>query len=94
MSEQRWNGIPRNEVPWYPRIDPEKCRNCGVCVEFCSHGAYERDPVSGKPVVKNPFNCVVGCSGCKPQCPVGAIEFPPLTILGELLEQKQSKRSN
>jgi ferredoxin len=31
MSE-KWNGIPREEVPWYPTIDPEKCTSCGICV--------------------------------------------------------------
>ena len=87
MSET-WNGIPREDIPWFPTIDPDKCQSCGVCVVFCSHGTYEMDAVSGKPVVRNPFHCVVGCSGCQPECLVGAISFPPLSILKEFLDQK------
>jgi NAD-dependent dihydropyrimidine dehydrogenase PreA subunit len=89
MSEV-WNGIPRNEVPWFPTIDSEKCIECGQCVDFCSHGTYEME--QGKPVVKNPYHCVVGCSGCKPQCPKGAISFPQLSILGDLLERQKEKQ--
>lgn len=88
MSDNHWKGIPRNEVPWFPTIDQGKCTECGQCVEFCSHGTYERDE-NGRPAVKYPFHCVVGCSGCKPQCPAEAISFPPLTILGELLDRNK-----
>lgn len=85
MSET-WNGIPREEIPWHPTIDGDKCQGCGVCLDFCSHGTYEFDPNTGKPMVKNPSNCVVGCSGCQPECPAGAITFPPLTILQKYLD--------
>jgi NAD-dependent dihydropyrimidine dehydrogenase PreA subunit len=85
---ETWNGIPRENVPWYPVIDLEKCQGCGVCVEFCSHGTYEMDEATGKPVVINPYHCVVGCSGCKPECPMGAISFPPLSILKEFIDKE------
>jgi NAD-dependent dihydropyrimidine dehydrogenase PreA subunit len=87
MSE-KWNGIPREEIPWYPAIDQEKCLGCGACVDFCSHGTYEMNHDTGKPIVKNPYHCVVGCSGCKLQCPAEAISFPPLTILNQFIEKK------
>lgn len=87
MSE-KWNGIPREKVPWYPTIDQEKCQGCSVCVDFCSHGTYEMDTTISKPVVKNPYNCVVGCSGCKPECPAEAISFPPLSILKDFVDKK------
>lgn len=90
MSENTWNGIPRNEVPWFPTIDHEKCIQCGQCVAFCSHGTYETNE-SGQPVVKNPYHCVVACSGCKPQCPAEAISFPPLSVLGDLLDQVRNE---
>ncbi|HEX3045241.1 MAG TPA: 4Fe-4S binding protein [Bacillota bacterium] len=80
MSDNNWNGVPRNEVPWFPTIDQEKCTECGTCVQFCSHGTYARDE-NNRPTVKNPYNCVVGCSNCKGQCPVEAISFPPLAVL-------------
>ncbi|HYH03590.1 MAG TPA: ferredoxin family protein [Bacillota bacterium] len=88
MSEDTWNGIPRQEVPWFPTIDQAKCTQCGTCVDFCSQGTYIRDE-KNNPVVKNPYNCVVGCSGCKPQCPAEALSFPPLSVLGALLEAKK-----
>jgi NAD-dependent dihydropyrimidine dehydrogenase PreA subunit len=87
MSE-KWNGIPREGISWYPTIDFEKCLSCGECVDFCSHHTYEKDATTGRPVVKSPYNCVVGCSGCKPECPAEAISFPPLTILSEFIDGK------
>lgn len=72
---------PREEIPWYPTVNKEKCTGCRTCVNFCSHGTYEWDEEKNIPVVANPYNCVVGCSGCRPQCPAGAIGFPPLSIL-------------
>ncbi|MFW6287964.1 MAG: 4Fe-4S dicluster domain-containing protein [bacterium] len=70
---------PREEIPWFPKINADKCTNCGSCVDFCGHDTYEWN--YDKAVVANPYNCVVGCSSCRIQCPVEAIEFPPLTIL-------------
>jgi len=73
--------VPREQIPWYPTIDVEKCTGCRTCYEFCSHGTYEWDEERGMPVVKNPFNCIVGCSSCALQCPGEAIMFPPLSVL-------------
>ena len=61
--------VPREQIPWYPTIDVEKCTGCRTCFEFCSHGTYGWDDSAEKPVVENPFNCVVGCSGCAPAVP-------------------------
>ena len=72
---------PRREIPWYPTVDLEKCTGCGVCYDFCPHGTYGWDDERDQPEVTNPYNCVVGCSNCRPQCPVEAIEFPPLSML-------------
>ncbi|MFW6389991.1 MAG: 4Fe-4S dicluster domain-containing protein [Halanaerobiales bacterium] len=72
---------PREEIPWYPEVDEEKCTGCKTCVEFCSHDTYKWNEKKEKPVVVNPYNCIVGCSSCRNQCPVEAIEFPPLSIL-------------
>lgn len=73
--------VPREQIPWHPTVDTEKCIGCRTCFEFCTHGTYEWDEENGRPVVKNPNNCIVGCSSCAPQCPVEAITFPPLSIL-------------
>lgn len=78
MTEETYKGIPRNKIPWYPTIDYKKCISCGNCVEYCTLGVFEWEEKDGKkrPVVKNPYNCVVFCTGCQPECPVGAITHP------------------
>jgi len=73
--------VPRELIPWNPTVNHEKCIGCRTCFEFCSHGVYSWDEEAGKLVVSNPTNCVVGCSGCRSQCPAEAISFPPLSIL-------------
>jgi NAD-dependent dihydropyrimidine dehydrogenase PreA subunit len=76
-----WQGIPREEVPWYPTILEDFCDGCMVCLEFCSFGVYEYDEKSNKVKVANPFNCQVGCSMCAVKCKPKAISFPPVKIL-------------
>jgi NAD-dependent dihydropyrimidine dehydrogenase PreA subunit len=76
MPEETWHGIPRSQIHWYPTIDYEKCVTCGKCVEYCTLGAFEFEEENGKkrPIVKNPNNCVVLCTGCDGVCPSGAIK--------------------
>ena len=76
-----WQGIPREQIPWYPTVDIEKCIGCKECYNFCGHKVYEWDNENNKTMVINPFNCVVGCSSCSGLCKENAITFPPLTIL-------------
>jgi CDP-4-dehydro-6-deoxyglucose reductase len=76
-----WKGVPREQIPWHPTVDEEKCIGCRKCCEFCSHKVYVWDETNDRPVVAEPFQCVVGCSSCTYQCEQGAISFPPLTIL-------------
>jgi NAD-dependent dihydropyrimidine dehydrogenase PreA subunit len=78
MSEETWHGIPRNRIPWYPTIDHEKCLGCGKCVEYCKLGTFEFEDKEEKkkPAAKNPYNCVVLCTGCDSMCPAGAISHP------------------
>ena len=71
-----WFGVPRKEIKWYPKIDPAVCIGCGLCTAVCGRGVYSYDLVNRKPVVANPYNCLVGCQTCANLCPVGAIEFP------------------
>lgn len=77
----QWKGVPREQVPWYPTIDTDKCTGCRTCIEFCSHGVYTWDDATDRPRVAEPFQCVVGCSSCSHQCEQEAISFPPLTVL-------------
>ena len=76
-----WEGIPREEIPWFPHILDDLCDGCQLCLKFCTFGVYEYDEKINKVIVVNPLNCVVGCSGCAPKCKPKAIVFPPLEIL-------------
>jgi NAD-dependent dihydropyrimidine dehydrogenase PreA subunit len=83
-ADAMWEGIPRRDIPWFPMVDTEKCTGCRECYGFCSHGVYGWDDVNDKTVVRQPYECVVGCSTCGGMCAAGAISFPPLAMLKEL----------
>lgn len=85
MAENTYMKIPREKIPWYPTIDPEKCTNCGSCLEFCSNGVFEQG--EDTMMVVNPYNCVVGCSSCVKICPSDAITFPDQQELIEKLKK-------
>jgi len=76
-----WQGVPREEIPWYPTIREELCNGCNVCLEFCSFGVFENDEETNRVSIVHPFNCIVGCSMCALKCNPKAIAFPPLAIL-------------
>jgi NAD-dependent dihydropyrimidine dehydrogenase PreA subunit len=88
MSEETWHGIPRNKIPWGPKIDYDKCVSCGKCVDYCKLGVYEFEEKEGKTrsVVKNPNNCVVMCTGCEEQCPADAIKHPSKKETREIIK--------
>ena len=92
MSEKQfdeWFGVPRKEIPWYPKIDPAVCIGCGLCAVICGRAVYSYDLVDKKPVVVKPYNCLVGCQTCANLCPVGAIEFPdPQMVRDEARKHK------
>ena len=81
-------GIPRESIPWYPRVDPKKCSGCTSCVEYCSQGVFAFDGVSK--VIK-PYNCVVGKSSCRSFCPEKAIIFPTHSELKEELAKLRER---
>jgi NAD-dependent dihydropyrimidine dehydrogenase PreA subunit len=89
MSKETWHGIPRNQIPWYPTINYEKCVSCGKCVDYCKLGTYTLEEKEGKKrtVVKNPYNCVVLCNGCDAVCPTGAITHQPKKETRELIRE-------
>jgi NAD-dependent dihydropyrimidine dehydrogenase PreA subunit len=59
---------------WYPVIDYVKCTECGTCIDFCSHGVYDKTKAPS-PVVTQSDGCIQGCHGCGNTCPVGAVEY-------------------
>lgn len=95
MTEQTWHGIPRDKIPWHPTIDYEKCVDCGKCVEYCTLGTYSFEEKNGKqkPIVKNPNNCVVLCSGCDSICPAHAISHPSKKHTQEIIRTLRKEYS-
>jgi len=85
---QSYKGIPRDAIPWFPKVDPKKCTGCSSCVEFCSQGVFTFD---GKSHVTKPYNCVVGKSSCRAFCPEKAIAFPTYSELKALLKALNEK---
>ena len=86
--EEQYHGIPREEIPWNPKVDLEKCTGCGACVKFCQKGVYTLDD---KARVTNPYRCVVSCTGCLSVCPEEAILFPSLVALREEMKALRKK---
>ena len=80
------SSIPREQIPWFPTVDPAACLGDRRCVEFCTHGVYQWDATANRPVVAQPYRCPVGCDGCTSICTAGAISFPSIEWLGEFLE--------
>ena len=78
MIEETYEGVPRNKIPWAPKIDFEKCITCGKCVDYCPNRVFEFEEKEGKKrtVVKNPDACVVFCRGCEDICAADAITHP------------------
>jgi NAD-dependent dihydropyrimidine dehydrogenase PreA subunit len=78
-----WQGMPREQVPWFPSLDEAHCDGCAKCLKFCGNHVYaKRD--DGIVYVAEPYNCVVGCDACARLCAHRAITFPPrrtLTLL-------------
>ena len=52
-------------------IDPERCMNCGRCVENCSYGVFRKE---GDSIRINSRNCAA-CHRCIAFCPRDAIEI-------------------
>jgi NAD-dependent dihydropyrimidine dehydrogenase PreA subunit len=84
LSPRTWRGKPREQVPWYPSIYPERCDGCGDCLAFCTYDVYDWDEASHKAIVVDPFNCLVGCDACARVCKRGAIRFPPRETLSRM----------
>ena len=80
--EMSYKGIPREAIPWYPKVDDKRCSGCSSCVEFCTQGVFSFD---GKSHVIKPYSCIVGNSSCRSFCPEKAISFPTTTELKEIL---------
>jgi NAD-dependent dihydropyrimidine dehydrogenase PreA subunit len=82
MENDKWFGVSREEIDWFPTIDYKKCSGCMACLNKCSRGVFASD--NGRPKVVQPNKCVVGCTGCDKICPQQAISHPPKEYLEKL----------
>ena len=56
-----------------PKIDPEECTGCGICVDECPNESLELDSEDVASLV-NPTACD-GCATCEESCPTEAIKM-------------------
>ncbi len=90
MAERQkapWHGIPRQEIPWFPTVDPQACIGCSLCFVTCGRGVY--DMRERKAVAIEPYECMVGCTTCALVCPTEAIVFPDRAIVQRVEREHQ-----
>lgn len=78
-------GYPREQVEWYPTVDPEKCVQCGMCMN-CGKNVYEWTREGAR--VARPYSCVVGCNTCANLCLGDAISFPDIQIVRDIYKRE------
>jgi 2-oxoglutarate ferredoxin oxidoreductase subunit delta len=54
------------------QVDLELCKACGICIELCPDGVFDRDKL-GYPVLARPEACSQ-CLLCELHCPDFAVE--------------------
>jgi NAD-dependent dihydropyrimidine dehydrogenase PreA subunit len=87
--------LPRERIPWFPTIANDLCTGDAECYNFCKNDVIEWDEVSSRPIVQNPYRCVVGCQACVNICDAGAISFPSKDELRQILRQlREELRAN
>ena len=83
--------IPRDKIPWFPTIDYDECVGCMECYNFCRNNVFTWDEAKNRPIVKNPYNCVLGCSACTQLCPAEAISFISSEELRKIIRKLRSE---
>ena len=86
-------GIPRERIPWFPAIDPQRCQpeRCELnCLSWCQEHVYERQ-ADGRVVVARPYSCNVGDISCSFQCPFDAVSFPSRRELRAMLQEARKQ---
>lgn len=85
--------IPRHLIPWFPTIDNDLCVGDEECFKFCKNQVFTWDESGNRPLVTNPYHCVVGCQACLNVCTVGAISFPSKEDLRATLRRLRSEQA-
>ena len=83
-------GVDRMKIPWWPRIDVDKCDGCSGefdCLQFCPHRVYKTLLDPPRIDVDNKYNCVVFCQACKKMCPKDAISFPKKSDILKIIKE-------
>ena len=62
----------KHHAPEAILIDLELCKACGICVEFCPKGVFDRDELD-RPVVARLSDCTA-CTFCERHCPDFAVD--------------------
>ena len=92
MAEESYEGVPRERIPWDPKIDYEECVACGKCVDFCHVSAFKVEEKNGhKRTVVNPGRCIMFCRGCEDVCPFGAIMHPSEEETQKIIDELKKK---
>ena len=52
-------------------LDVERCTGCGICLNVCPHGVFERQDRRVRLAI--PAACME-CGACQMNCPTGAIQ--------------------
>ncbi|MDD2367188.1 MAG: ferredoxin family protein [Desulfuromonadaceae bacterium] len=87
-----WRGITREEIPWFPAIEADKCIGCRECISICKNGVLAFNDETLKSTVVNPYNCVVECRTCAKLCPSDAISFPDEAEFSAFIKAKLSAK--
>lgn len=87
----QWNGIPREQIPWFPTISAELCNGCGKCLEVCPKDVFAKTD-DDKVAVVEPFLCIVGCCFCKSACDPEAILMPQKEMLDQYKHGQRQAR--
>lgn len=53
------------------RLDAKRCTGCGMCLNVCPHGVFERQ--NGSVRLALPLACME-CGACQRNCPPGAVQ--------------------
>lgn len=54
------------------RLDPDRCDQCGFCLEVCPSDVFLCDPLTGNYVIAYRDDCQT-CFNCEIECPQQAI---------------------